>query len=175
MDIGDGQGLEAVYRGLRAELLRFLIVRSGDAGEAEDLMQELWIKIQQMPSGPIAHGRAYLFRMAQNLMIDRLRERQRRERRERAWQSDIIASSTPGSEPKDPERNAEDAMLDREERAVLASALANLPPGARRAFELHKLRGLSHSQVAAELGISRSGVEKHMSVAMKFLRRALLD
>jgi RNA polymerase sigma-70 factor (ECF subfamily) len=57
----------------------------------------------------------------------------------------------------------------------IKTALETLPEGARRAFELHKLRGLTHGEVAAQLGISKSGVEKHMAVAMKYLRRALTD
>lgn len=166
-------GLEAIYREARGDLLRFLTARTGDAGEAEDVLQELWIKLQTLPGGPVAHGRAYLYRMAQNLVVDRLRARQRRARRERLWIDDRDGAAA--IEPVAPDKNAEDAMLEREEAALLASAVANLPAGARRVFELHKLRGLSHAEVAEQLGISRSGVEKHMTVAMKYLRRALLD
>jgi RNA polymerase sigma-70 factor (ECF subfamily) len=66
-------------------------------------------------------------------------------------------------------------MLAREETAALASAIAALPEGAGRAFRLHKIDGLSHAEVAAKLGISRSGVEKHIAVAMAHLRRMLGD
>ena len=40
---------------------------------------------------------------------------------------------------------------------------------------MHKFDGLSHAEIAARLGISRSGVEKHIAVAMVHLRRALKD
>lgn len=175
MDSRGSHGMKAVYRQSRADLLRFLVARTGDRAEAEDLLQDLWIKIDQVPFGPISHGRAYLFRIAQNLVVDRLRERQRRQRRESNWyglQNNLHAF---GAEPSDPGKNAEEAMLEREEVSLVASAIANLPPGARQAFELHKLRGLSQNEVARKLGISRSGVEKHMTVAMKYLRRALAD
>ena len=66
-------------------------------------------------------------------------------------------------------------MEDRERSAKLVAAIAALPPAAGRAFRLHKLDGLSHADVARELGISRSGVEKHMATAIAFLRRALRD
>ncbi|PJG45716.1 RNA polymerase subunit sigma-70 [Sphingobium sp. LB126] len=168
------QGLEALYRLHRAELLRMLIARIGDSGEAEEILQEMWIRLRHASTSPIANGRAYLFRMAQNLVIDRLRERQRRMRRERVWLDDLSGAGG-GSERADAGPNAEEAMLDREETARLASALETLPDGARRAFELHKVEGLSHAEVAMRLGISKSGVEKHMAVAMKYLRRALLD
>jgi RNA polymerase sigma-70 factor (ECF subfamily) len=64
---------------------------------------------------------------------------------------------------------------EREIVARIASAIAALPEGAAQAFRLHKIDGLSHAEVAARLGISRSGVEKHIAVAMKHLRRLLAD
>lgn len=171
----DAQGLETLYRAYRAELLRFLVARTGDAGEAEDILQELWIKVRAPGGGPVANGRAYLYRMAQNLVVDRLREQQRRMRRDRRWSDERTDFANVTEEAADGAANAEEQILHREETALLASAVANLPEGARRAFQLHKIEGLSHAEVAARLGISKSGVEKHMAVAMKYLRRALLD
>ena len=174
MEQQDDNVLNALYGVYRPELLRFLIARTGDPAEAEDIVQELWIKARQPSSAPVANGRAYLYRMAQNLVVDRIREKQRRIRRENIW-SEERDGRPPGTEPIDIGLNGEQAMLDREETALLASAIATLPDGARRAFELHKIEGLSHGEVAARLGISKSGVEKHMAVAMKYLRRAMMD
>ncbi|MDI1294895.1 MAG: RNA polymerase sigma factor [bacterium] len=167
--------LEVAYGVHRTDLMRLLLARTGDRTEAEDLLQELWLKVSQNPAGPVDNGRAYLFKMAQNLIVDRLRERQRRMARERRWSDEATDFASAGAEPADRRRTAEEVMLDREEIATLTSAVANLPPGARTAFELHKLQGLSHAEVAQKLGISKSGVEKHMAVAMKYLRRALMD
>ena len=55
----------------------------------------------------------------------------------------------------------------------LAEAIGQLPPGAARVFKRHKLDGLSHGEVAAELGISRSAVEKHIAVALRHLRELM--
>jgi RNA polymerase sigma-70 factor (ECF subfamily) len=175
MNSADDDGLEVAYGVHRTELMRLLIARTGDPAEAEDLLQELWMKVRQQPAGPVANGKAYLFRMAQNLVIDRLRERQRRMQRERRWSDAATDFASSAVEPVDQRKTAEEQILDREEIATLTSAIANLPEGARRAFELHKIEGLSHAEVAARLGISKSGVEKHMAVAMKYLRRALMD
>lgn len=167
--------VEALYGLHRSELRRLLLARTGDATDADDLLQELWVRVRQRPVGPVENGRAYLFRMAQNLVLDSLRERQRRMARDRRWADKETDFALPGAEPVDIRQTAEEQLLAREEIAALASAIANLPEGARRAFELHKLEGLSHVQVADRLGISKSGVEKHMAVAMKYLRRAFLD
>jgi RNA polymerase sigma-70 factor (ECF subfamily) len=171
----DAQGLETLYRTYRADLLRFLTARTGDAGDAEDILQELWIRARQPGGVPIANGRAYLYRMAQNLVVDRLREQHRRMRRDRRWTDERTDFAANTDEAVDAGADAEAAILHREETALIASAIGNLPEGARRAFQMHKIDGLSHAEVAERLGISKSGVEKHMAVAMKYLRRALLD
>ncbi|MBN2971039.1 RNA polymerase sigma factor [Roseomonas aeriglobus] len=165
-------GLAQVYVERRGELLRFLTARVGDAAEAEDLLQELWIRIQAADIGPVANGRAYLYRAAQNLVLDRVTARKRRAARESDWAAGARAP-IPGPEPADPAKDAEATLIEREETALLASAIAALPEAAGRAFRLHKLDGLPHAEVAARLGISRSGVEKHIALAMVHLRRAL--
>lgn len=164
-------GLTQLYQELRGELLRFLVARTGNPAEAEDLLQELWLRINDAAPGPIANGRAYLYRAAQNLILDRLREARRREARDKDW-SDTQAETVPGDRV-DPQPQALDALIGREDVEVLRAAIAQLPEGAGRAFRLHKLEGLPHAEVAARLGISRSGVEKHIAVAMAHLRRRL--
>lgn len=165
-------GLLAILAAERAALLRFLAARTGDPAGAEDLLQELWIKVRQAGHGPIGNGRAYLFRMAQNLVLDGLRERRRREARESAW---IGEAAPTGADPADAAATAEEQLIARGEAERLACAVETLPEGARRVLRLHKIEGLSHAEVAARLGISRSGVEKHMAVAMAHLRKQLRD
>ena len=168
-------GLKLLYREHRQSLLRFLVARCGDAADAEDILQELWIRLDGLQAAPIANGRSYLFRMAQNLVLDRVRERRRREIRDREWTMSTFEVEKGAAEAIDHYGNAETNLIRSEDVARLASAIGELPPGAARAFRLHKLQGLSHSEVAAQLGISRSGVEKHIAVAMAHLRRAMGD
>jgi RNA polymerase sigma factor (sigma-70 family) len=168
-------GLGRLYDLHRAEILRYLRARTGDAAEAEDVLQELWLKLQSGDSGPVANGRAYLFRMAHNLMLDRLREQRRRRMRDSSWSIERSAGATSEGDLIDPGGSSEEELVNNEELSRLTAAIGKLPEGARRAFCLHKIDGLSHAEVAARLGISRSGVEKHVAVAMKHLRQALVD
>ena len=167
-------GLVALYAAYRPELLRFLITRTGDLAEAEDVLQELWLRLHAAGGSPVANGRAYLYRAAQNLVLDRMRERRRRSMRDRDWSVAEYGAASPG-ETADPRPGADEAMEDQQRSASLATAIAALPPAAGRVFRLHKLDGLPHADVARELGITRSGVEKHMATAMSFLRRTLKD
>jgi RNA polymerase sigma-70 factor (ECF subfamily) len=168
-------GLSRLYEEHRAEILRYLRARTGDAAEAEDVLQELWLKLQSGDSGPVANGRAYLYRMAHNLMLDRLREQRRRRIRDSSWTMERSAGAANDGDLIDPGDSAEDGLVLGEELSRLKAAIDELPEGARRAFCLHKIDGLSHGEVAVRLGISRSGVEKHIAVAMKHLRHALVD
>jgi RNA polymerase sigma factor (sigma-70 family) len=171
---GTAAGLAALLERHRGEITRFLRARTGNVAEADDIMQELWLKLQGVRAGPVSNGRAYLFQMANNLVLDRARELRRRHARNRAWVRHEYGPTTDGIEAADPGAGPDRAVLEAEELHRLAAAIEALPEGARRAFCLHKLDGLSHAEVAARLAISRSGVEKHIALAMQHLRRALL-
>lgn len=164
-------GLAAIYAASRPELLRFLAARCGDRAEAEDLLQELWLKLDRIAVGPVSNGRAYLFRMANNLVLDRRRAQHRAMARDRAW----VGEGAAIGERPDPAPLADEAMSASQEADVLSRAIANLPPGARRALQLYRFEGLGQGEVAATMGISRSGVEKHLALAMRQLRTALAD
>jgi RNA polymerase sigma-70 factor (ECF subfamily) len=171
---GDG-GLTVLFDRHRAELLRFLRARCTHPEDAEDLLQDLWLKVSTLAPGPIANGRAYMFRMANNLVLDGARARHRAMTRDHGWLAGQGRDLLAAEHVPDPTPDAEAHLADRQEAEVLARAIENLPPGARRALRLHRFDGLGQADVAAAMGISRSGVEKHLALAMKHLRRALCD
>lgn len=168
-----GQGLAGALERWRTELRRFLVARTGSEADAEDLLSELWIKVNAPNPGPVGNVKSYLFTMANNLVLDRLREASRRERREIDWSEDRHGSTAGSVEIADTAPGAEELLTQKEEAQRLADAIAKLPSGARRVLLLHKIEGLSHGEVAGRLGISKSAVEKHMAVAMVYLRRLL--
>ncbi len=170
-----GAGLVALMDQLRPELLRFLAARCGDPDAAQDLVQELWIKLADIETGPIANGRAYLFRMANNLVLDRVRASRRAMLRDRKWIDGSSYSNTELADRPDPAPQADEVLVEREEAEVLRRAIADLPPGARRALQLYRFEGRKQAEIAQIMGISRSGVEKHLALAMQQLRKSLSD
>ena len=153
----------------RAELLRFLTARTGQAVLAEDILQELWFRCRATGSASVANPRAYLYRMAQNLGLDRLKEERRRMARDHEWSSNRTDPHGAEVDRLDPEAQ----LIEDERAAIFAAAIAQLPPATGRAFRLHKIDGLGQAEVAERMGISRSGVEKHIARGMVHLRRAL--
>jgi RNA polymerase sigma-70 factor (ECF subfamily) len=175
-DVGSvNAGLATLLDAERAALLRFLAARCGDPAEAEDLLQELWLKIATAPTGPIANGRAYLFRMANNLVLDRARMRRRAMRRDRAWLEREEPSEASIELQQDSAPDAEAQLIEAQESEAIRRAVETLPPGARRALVLFRFEGRGQSEIAALMGISRSGVEKHLALAMRHLRQSLAD
>ncbi|WP_445191893.1 RNA polymerase sigma factor [Sphingomonas sp. Tas61C01] len=170
-------GLSAVLAAHRGQLLRFFTARTGSAVDAEDVVQEIWLHIAQPSSavsmGPLANPLAYLHRVGMNIVLDRVRGRGRRERRDR----DYVEATTAivGAEAIDDTPSAFDAVAGKQRVARLAAALAGPPQGAMRVFRRHRIDGASHAEIAAELGITRSAVEKHIAVALRHLRIALDD
>ncbi|WP_335695359.1 RNA polymerase sigma factor [Sphingomonas sp. gentR] len=156
-------GLEAVYLANRDKLVRFLVARgAGDA--AEDLVNDLWLRIStSSSSGPIANPMSYLFRAADTLMIDRYRAKRQGEKREQDWYE------LSGDGEASPEPAGERVIGARQEVAKVAAVLARL--GARREaiFRRARIDGVSQRQIAAELGVSLSTVEADLRIATRAL------
>ena len=152
----------------RGALKRLLKARLRSEEEAEDLLQELFIRLRRGNLAcEVQNPTAYLFRMALNLARDHQRERRRAEERDGQWVESV--RMTLGTEPIADVPSAEAAYEAKQHLAAVVSALQELSPHARRVFVLHRFEGLTHLQIAERLGISRSTVEKHMTTALKYL------
>ena len=158
------QGLQQVLEENREALLRYL--RAHGAGEAaEDLLQELWLKVSSSVSGPVAAPRSYLFRAATNLMIDHRRAENQARTREREWSglSDRLSSSV-ANDPG-PERE-----LDGLRRlALVERLLSELPARALSVFRQHRLDGQTQREIAAAMGLSVSTVESDLRMVYRLL------
>ncbi|USQ93923.1 RNA polymerase sigma factor [Caulobacter sp. RL271] len=159
--------LATTYLERRDDMRRFFLARLGGRGEVEDLVQELYLKVQAVTEDPIENPSAYLYRLASNLMLDRLRQARRSGARETEWRRTHHA--TVGALDVADTPDAESAVIARQRLEKLASALETLAPLTQRVFRLHKFEGLTHAETAARLGISRSAVEKHVSLALGHL------
>ncbi len=164
--------LLAVYLEKRPNLVRFFAARLGSLETAEDLAQDLYLKLSTMEQiEDIQNPMALLYRMGANLMLDRLRRDKRGAAREDAWLK--VERTTLGGEDVVDQPAADQALAGRQRLALLIAGLETLPPRMREAFRLHKLGGLSHAETARTMGISISAVEKHVSGALKALLEKL--
>jgi RNA polymerase sigma-70 factor (ECF subfamily) len=148
--------------------VRFFTVRLGSAAAAEDLVQDLYVKLSGLdPEVPVQNEAAFLYRLGSNLMLDRLRQQRRAAARDGDWR-DSQTSVVHGQEVAD-EPSPEAAAAARQRLAVVMAYLNSLPPAQRQAFRMYKIEGSSQAEVAAALGCSVSSVEKYVRAAMKQL------
>ena len=166
--------LLAAYRERRANLVRFLAARAGSLAVAEDLAQELYLRLAGRDRAErVENPVALLYRIAINLMLDRARGEARATARDSAWRQ--VARTEVGGVEISEEPPADEAAASAQRLRQLIAAVADLPPQAGRAFRLHKLDGLSHAETARALGLSVKAVEKHVSAALKALTARLAE
>lgn len=153
--------LSAVLLENRAALLRFLLARRIAPDDAEDILQDLFVKLKAHAPGSVAEPRAYLFRMADNLVLDRRRSAGRRCDREEAW----VTAQSGGPLGVDERPSAERTLIAREKLVAVTAALAGLPDRTIAIFRRFRIDGAPQKEIAAEFGISLSAVEKHLQKA----------
>jgi RNA polymerase sigma-70 factor (ECF subfamily) len=169
---GGDSALLQTYLLRREALKRFLVARTGSENEAEDLVQEIYFRLdRESVDGPVQNPAAYLYKMALNLARDHRRERQRAMGRDGLWAESRRV--TLGAEAIDDVPAADTAYEAKQRLSRVLAALDELTPQCRRVFVMHKFEGLSHPEISARVGISRSTVEKHMGTALRHLIKRL--
>ncbi|MFB0875727.1 MULTISPECIES: RNA polymerase sigma factor [unclassified Sphingobium] len=150
-------GLEAVYLAHRNSLLRFLRAR-GAGSDADDLVQELWVRVNLQRSGPVLNPLSYLYRAANNLMLNAFRSSTRNAEREAAWGEVHLTGNAD---------DAEAGMVARGEIDLARQRLADCGARVQEIFFLFRIEGLCQRDIAARLGLSLSAVERDIQRAYR--------
>ncbi|MBN9464804.1 MAG: RNA polymerase sigma factor [Brevundimonas sp.] len=148
-------------RRFRPALMAFFVRRIADHAEAEDLTQEVFVRLAAMPADRMAHADAYIFQIAANL----LKDRGRREKVRADYRFGVAASDGHGVEPIDPDR----VLAGRQALGQIAGVLRDLPERTRTIFVLYRIESMKKRDIAAGYGISVSAVDKHLMKAMALL------
>jgi RNA polymerase sigma-70 factor (ECF subfamily) len=167
---GDREAFRTVYESYRDDVYAILVRMVLDAGVAEDLMQETFLRVYREagrydPSRPLE---PWIYRIARNLAVDHLRNRKRR-----------AAASLSGPDAftidaPDPARGPVEEAAAREREELLREGLGKLRPGQREIFVLVDLEGLKYEDVADMLGISVKAVGARLRKARRrFLNWAM--
>ena len=156
----------------RPQLVRFFAYRTGSRELAEDIVQEIALKLHLMArtaTDDVQNPLAFIYRVGSNLLIDRAKQSRQAKLRDANWTH--LAVVTSNGEAVDDAPAADRGIDARQRLARIAATIDRLGPQCQRAFRLHKFDGLSHGEVAEMMGISRSAVEKHISTALRVLIR----
>ena len=149
------------------ELRRFLTRRLACADTASELTQEAFGRLlRRRRAGPLKNPRAYLFRIAANLVTDHLRRRARSPLTVEADRLERLTDREPGQER---------VLLAKDDVRRLERAIAELSPRRREVLRLHKFEGLSYEEIAGRLGIAKNTVMVHMMKALAHCRARLAE
>ncbi|WP_425231067.1 RNA polymerase sigma factor [Sphingomonas sp.] len=154
-------GLRAVFLAERPMLLRLLAARLGSREEAEDAYQDLWLKLDGLADQPIAQPAAFLYRTAANAATDRRIAAARRTARDTGW---LEVQPGAGELP-----DAERILVARDEMRSVQAVIDAMPDRMATALRLFRIDRRPQREIADELGISVSGVEKLLQRAMRII------
>ena len=151
--------VDTVIRHHHVSVVRFLRRRGASYEDACDLAQEAYVRLLKYEgASDIASPPAMLFRIAGNVVADRLRAAARRAGRHVELDDDELESHEPSAER---ELSAEQQVT------AIDRAIAELSPRCRSLFLLSRVEGLTYEQIAARVGVSVKAVEKHVSRALR--------
>lgn len=158
--------MKALYDEHAAVLWRYALRLTGDASQAEDVVQETLLRAWQHPEvigDTERSARAWLFTVARNMIID-----DRRSARSR----NVVGSTDESGAPEQSVPDEVNAALD---RLLIAEAMANLSDEHRAVIERSYYRGWTTAQIAGDLGIAEDTVKSRLHYAVRALRLGLQE
>jgi RNA polymerase sigma-70 factor (ECF subfamily) len=148
--------LKTAFASVKAALMR----RGRSAHDADDLLQEAWVRLTCYErEQPVHKPEAFLMRAALNLSIDAYRQRQS-QGEEVLLEEVVLVDATP---------SAEAVLLAKERVARLGVCLGRLSEKTRDIVLAHRVDGLSYTEIARRHGISVNAVERHVTKATLLL------
>lgn len=158
--------LDALYRKYSQALREFLARQRLKPDEVADIVQETYCRIHQAGKvDTIRNPKAFLFRVAHNVRLNKQKHCRSCGEDDALDISSIeIASDEPG-----PYRS----FKGEQELAIVRAAFEELTPKCREAFVMNRFQNMTFAQIAIELSLSVSMIEKHVSFAISHMRKRL--
>ena len=169
---GNDRAFDAIMNRYKRPVIHFVYRMLGDATEAEDVAQEVFVRAYRSIQRPSFHQTTatfstWLFQVARNAALDAIRKKKRHPADSLSTLDDH-GESIPASG-----RTAQEASIIRETGEQIAAAVALLPEDQRAAIILSEYEDLSQTEIASVLNCSLKSVEGRLSRARKFLRQHL--
>lgn len=171
---GNRQAFATLVDRHKGRVYRTLYQVVGDDQDAQDLAQEVFLKVYRSLAGyrGDAAFTTWLHRLTLNLAFDWLRARKRRPLQV-PLEPPADPAERPAPEPASPDEGPEDALLRHERHRSLHKAIQDLPEDYREVVLLHHFHHLSYQQIAERIGAPVRTVETRLYRARGLLRKVL--
>jgi RNA polymerase sigma-70 factor (ECF subfamily) len=161
MERGQGDAVEQAFRQYRGHVYRFLLRRTGDHHEAEELTQRVFLDAAAALRSEGAQPRsilAWLYAVAERRFVDDVRRR-------------VVARR--GLRLLRPDETAPDLVYSREVAVALRKAIERLPADQRSVMVMKVLEGRPFAEIARELGVSEAACKMRLSRAVAQVKAEL--
>ena len=159
---GDEGSFKALYQDFHQRVYAFIFHYVKDKQESEELLQRVFLKVWERRENidPGKSFSALLFTISKNMVIDHFRRVKSRQALAQEYKKRIPLE----------DHSTENTIIYNETEEFAHAAIAVLPPKRGQIFKLNRFEGLSYSEIAQKLGISKNTVEVQMVKAIKTLR-----
>jgi len=134
-----------------------------DRSQADDLLQDTWVKVLRAPQVRVDHPRAFLLKIATNLFRDARRRDNLHAYKRELWSSSEGSAFQPQS------------LEEQEADRLLEQIISSLPEPLRDVFVLSRFQRMTNRDIASHLGISVKTVEARISKALELCLTKLRD
>jgi RNA polymerase sigma-70 factor, ECF subfamily len=161
---GDAAAFDELMRRYKRPVVNFIFRMLGNAQDADDVAQDVFVRVYQNLDTyrPETKFSTWLFALARNAAIDRIRWRSRHRTESIESAPELIASSGTAEE-----------VNTREIGDQIAAAIAKLPEDQKTAIVLCEFHGMSYAEIAGVMRCSEKSVESRLYRAKQTLRAAL--
>src|SRR5579862_1700953 len=170
---GDELSFELLLRKYRSPLVHFLYRMVGDSATAEDLAQEVFLRVYRARTeyAPTAKFTTWMFRIATNVALNARRDGRYRQMEVSMDQTaEGGDTDSPALEVADGRPGIERELIERDRAALIRRAVTALPEKQRVAVVLHKYQGMDYDEIARVLSCSESALKSLLFRAYETLR-----
>lgn len=162
---GDRQAFTRLYSQYLDAAFHYVFLFTKNKDEAEEILQEVFVKIWENREklAEVQSFKSYLFKAAKNRVLDEVRKVQVRHR--------VLTEIRRGKSVNDD--STTDAIAYKDYYRVVQQAIEKLPPKRKLIFRMNTENGLSHDEIANQLGVSKSMVKNQLYKAYEFVRQYL--
>ena len=163
-NICDAQNFETIYKTYAKDLRRFMFFKTQNIDKAEDIMQDVFIKLWENCSKvDYIKVKSYIFTIANNMFLNDVKHQK------------VVRSFNTSNKKESTNESPEFIMLEQEFLKKIEHTIAALPEKQRQVFLMSRIEKKKYKTIAEQLNISVKAVEKRMHEALIIMRKEIGD
>jgi RNA polymerase sigma-70 factor (family 1) len=161
-NVCESKVFEAIYNTYAKDIRRFLFYKTQDVDKAEDILQEVFIKLWENCSKVDYHKvKSYVYSIATNMFLNEKKHEK------------VVLNFNNNNGKFDTNESPEYILLEKEFMEKLENTISALPEKQREVFLLNRIEKKKYKEIALHLDISVKAVEKRMHQALLVMRKEI--